>query len=82
MPEWLNVRKKQLEVMDIFNMQQVAWRELMRDCTGWVEIKRAYGAEAVQQSYRKLVGEGVSADTGLIWSLWDSSTPVAHPTKL
>ncbi|KAF9024262.1 hypothetical protein BDZ89DRAFT_1069231 [Hymenopellis radicata] len=82
MPEWLDVRRKQLSLMELFTTQQKAWKELMSDCQNWVEIERVYGADAVQKSYTRIALEGVAANKGLIWSLWDSSAPVAHVTKL
>ncbi|KIY65625.1 hypothetical protein CYLTODRAFT_492180 [Cylindrobasidium torrendii FP15055 ss-10] len=82
MPEWLNVRRRQLDVRDIFSMQQTAWMDLMDNCTEWVEVERVYGAEAVKDSYKSIVTNSVSAKKGLIWSLWDSNAPVAYPTKL
>lgn len=82
MPEWLDVRRKQLSLTELFTTQQKAWKELISDCQNWVEIERVYGADAVQKSYTKIANEGVAANKGLIWSLWDSSAPVAHVTKL
>lgn len=71
MPEWLIVRKTQLSVAQITQMQLVAWRDLMRDCRDWVKIERVYGGDAVLDAYDEVVKAG-SPDKGLIWSLWNA----------
>ena len=72
MPEWLDIRRHQIPVMEIFRLQNQAWKELMEDCIGWVELKREYGAVGVEKAYRKLSREGgLGPDKGLIWSMWD-----------
>ncbi|KAF8155594.1 hypothetical protein B0H34DRAFT_502730 [Crassisporium funariophilum] len=71
MPEWLNVRRHQLPVTEIFSRQNQAWKELMVDCTGWVELERMYGAAIVKSAYLRLAKEGLGPDKGLIWSMWD-----------
>ena len=78
MPEWLDIRKRQLSVQDIVKRQNQAWKELMQDCRRWVELERVYGAENVLQAYRKLVKDGVGPDKGLIWSLWDGEDGVGE----
>lgn len=72
MPEWLDVRRHQIPITDIFNRQNQAWKELMQDCPGWVQLERTYGAAAVQTTYQRLSIEGLGPDKGLIWSLWDA----------
>ncbi|KAK0480565.1 hypothetical protein IW261DRAFT_1363847 [Armillaria novae-zelandiae] len=81
-PEWLAVRRRQLTVEEIFTMQEVAWKELMRDCGGWVEIERVYGPDAVKTGYENIVKNGVGPSKGLVWSLWDSAVPVPNATSL
>ena len=74
MPEWLDIRRHQIPISEIFRRQNQAWKELMEDCTGWVELKRVYGAAGVENEYKKLSKEGLGPDKGLIWSLWDGDT--------
>ncbi|SJK98579.1 uncharacterized protein ARMOST_01847 [Armillaria ostoyae] len=81
-PEWLAVRRRQLRVEDIFKMQEIARKELMRDSGGWVEIERVYGPDAVKAEYEKIVKDGVGPSKGLVWSLWDSDVPVPNATSL
>lgn len=71
MPEWLAVRRGQLSINQITNMQAVAWRELMNDGRGWVRIERVYGGPAVLRTYRDVVQRGTDPTTGMIWCLWD-----------
>ncbi|TFK34429.1 hypothetical protein BDQ12DRAFT_656785 [Crucibulum laeve] len=71
MPEWLDVRKFQLSIKEIFRQQQEAWNELMTDCIGWVQLERVYGVDGVLQAYERLAKEGLGPDKGQIWSLWD-----------
>lgn len=71
MPEWLAVRRRQLSIKQITDMQAVAWRELMKDGRDWVRIERAYGGPAVEQAYRDVAQRGTDPTTGMIWSLWD-----------
>ncbi|KAK0458807.1 uncharacterized protein EV420DRAFT_1620517 [Desarmillaria tabescens] len=72
--KWLAVRRHELRVEEIFTMQEIAWKELMRDCGGWVEIERA--------AYEKIIKDGVRPSKGLVWSLWDSDMPVPNATRL
>ena len=74
MPEWLDIRRHQIPIVEIFRRQNQAWKELMEDCTGWVELKRVCGAAEVEKAYGKLSREGLGPDKGLIWSLWDGDT--------
>ena len=71
MPEWLDIRRHQIPILEIFRRQNQAWKELMEDCIGWVELKRVYGADEVEKAYRQLSKEGLGPEKGLIWSLWD-----------
>ena len=71
MPEWLAVRRRQLPIKQITDMQAVAWRELMQDGRDWVRIERVYGGPAVEQAYRDVAQRGMDPTTGMIWSLWD-----------
>jgi hypothetical protein len=74
MPEWLDIRRHQIPILEIFRRQNQAWKELLEDCTGWVELKRVYGAAGVEEAYRNLSRNGLGPDKGLIWSLWDGDT--------
>ncbi|KAG6908002.1 hypothetical protein DXG01_006537 [Tephrocybe rancida] len=71
MPEWLNVRKHQLPVSEIFARQNTAWAALMEDCKGWVRMERVYGGAAVKRAYEEVAQHGLGPDRGLVWSLWD-----------
>ncbi|KAF5314712.1 hypothetical protein D9611_007027 [Ephemerocybe angulata] len=71
MPEWLNVRKYQLSLAEIFSRQNDAWSKLMEDCLGWVQLERVYGPGKVRDDYARIAKDGLGPDKGLIWSLWD-----------
>ncbi|THU84260.1 hypothetical protein K435DRAFT_971258 [Dendrothele bispora CBS 962.96] len=76
-PEWLEIRRKQIPVQEIFEMQKKAWTELMRDCRAWVRTERVYNGvggtghgERVKEEYEKIEKEGMKPDMGMIWSMW------------
>ncbi|KIJ62131.1 hypothetical protein HYDPIDRAFT_169288 [Hydnomerulius pinastri MD-312] len=72
MPEWLAVRKKQLSVTEITQLQKDAWFALMRDCRTWnVTLCRVYGANSVKSAYDEVVRSGIPPDQGFIWSMWE-----------
>jgi len=71
MPEWLAVRRNQLSISQITEMQLRAWRDLMRDGQDWVKIKRVYGGPAVASAYKEMTTNGTDPMSGMIWSLWD-----------
>ncbi|KAF7335834.1 hypothetical protein MVEN_02239700 [Mycena venus] len=71
MVEWLNVRKHQLSLQEIFRRQKEAWAELMVDCVPWVRLEHVKGAEEVKKAYDNVATSGFSPDAGFIWSLWD-----------
>ena len=73
MPEWLEVRRRQLSPSEIAAKQNKAWKELMQDGAGWVKMERCYGVEGVQRAFEKLVQDGVGPEVGLIWNLWGES---------
>lgn len=75
MPEWLNTRKNQLPVAEIFKRQSKAWSQLMKDCPGWVQLERVYGADKVRDDFLRIAKEGLGPDKGLVWSLWDEPLP-------
>lgn len=77
MVEWLNVRKHQLSLKEIFDRQHQAWTELMTDCVKWVRLERIAGADAVKKAYDHIASAGFSPDVGFIWSLWDNEGTVA-----
>jgi hypothetical protein len=69
MVEWLNVRRHQISVQEIFSRQDQAWKELMRDCIGWVRLNHVY-ADGVKRAYVDTMKHGLGPDRGQIWSLW------------
>lgn len=71
MVEWLNIRRHQLPIDEIFTRQNQAWKELLADCADWVQLERVNGAVAVKSAYNRLAKEGLGPDKGLIWSMWD-----------
>ncbi|KAF8215236.1 hypothetical protein K438DRAFT_1562324 [Mycena galopus ATCC 62051] len=83
MVEWLNVRKHQLPLHEIFQRQKQAWAELMVDCVPWVRLEHVSGADEVKKAYDKIASSGFSPDVGFIWSLWDEKARVGDvKTKL
>ncbi|EIN05342.1 hypothetical protein PUNSTDRAFT_106993 [Punctularia strigosozonata HHB-11173 SS5] len=70
MPEWLTLRRRQLPTPTILSMQNKAWAELMQDGKGWVRIERTRG-ENVRRAYERVASNGVGAEVGEVWSLWD-----------
>lgn len=82
MPEWLNVRKHQLPISEIFQRQQTAWKNLLRDGANWVVLKPVYGAEKVRDAYVRLAKEGLGPEEGLIWSLWEEEGAGSAHAKL
>ncbi|KAJ7682851.1 hypothetical protein B0H17DRAFT_942560 [Mycena rosella] len=77
MVEWLNVRKHQLSLKEIFDRQHRAWADLMVDCVLWVRLERVSGADSVKRAYEKIASTGFSPDVGFIWSMWDDETAAA-----
>ena len=77
MPEWLDVRRHQIPITEIFSRQNQAWKDLMVDCTKWVELERVYGPAGVKEAYGRLAKEGLGPDKGLIWSLWDNEKKIS-----
>jgi len=75
MPEWLAIRRSQIPLQEIVQKQDVAWKDLMEDCVGWVELQRICGPAAVKAAYEKLVKEGLGPDKGYVWSLWNEDPP-------
>lgn len=76
MVEWLAVRVKQLSVKEIVGMQVNAWKRLLFDAKGWVEITRVYGGERVKAAYDSALKDGLRAEDGYVWSLWDEREDV------
>jgi hypothetical protein len=76
MVEWLAVRVKQLSVKEIVGMQIKAWKQLLVDAKGWVEITRVYGGEKVKAAYDSALKDGLRAEDGYVWSLWDEQAGV------
>lgn len=81
-PEWLEIRRKQIPLQEIFAMQKRAWEGLMRDCKGWVEMERVYDGSGltqthkIQQEYTKIAKEGMAPDKGMVWSMWGGEEDV------
>ncbi|KAJ6585606.1 hypothetical protein B0H19DRAFT_1110274 [Mycena capillaripes] len=82
MVEWLNVRKHQLSLHEIFRRQKEAWAELMVDCIPWVRLEHILGADKVKKAYDNIATSGFSPDVGFIWSLWDDKTVKNAAAKL
>ena len=76
MVEWLAVRVKQLSVKEIVGMQIKAWKRLIVDAKDWVEITRVYGGEKVKAAYDRALKDGLRAEDGYVWSLWDEQTGI------
>jgi len=76
MVEWLAVRVKQLSSKEIVEMQIKAWKRFLIDAKGWVEITRVYGGEKVKAAYDSALENGLRAEDGYVWSLWDEQTDV------
>lgn len=71
MPEWLVVRRRQLSVPQITNMQNEAWKRLMGDCKGWVKMEYTRGGEKVKEKFLATVNSQVGPDKGLVFSFWE-----------
>jgi hypothetical protein len=81
-PEWLDVRQHQIPLVEIFSRQNTAWKELIEEGKGWVQLERVYGAKRVQEAYVKLSKEGLGPDKGLIWSMWDEEPKTMLASRL
>ena len=81
MVEWLAVRVKQLSVKEIVGMQIKAWKRLLVDAKGWVEITRVYGGKKVKAAYDSALKSGLRAEDGYVWSMWDSQTDAIKATS-
>ena len=81
MVEWLAVRVKQLSVKEILGMQAKAWKQLLVDAGGWVEITRVHGGEKVKAAYDSALKDGLRAEDGYVWSLWDEQTGVTKSSS-
>jgi hypothetical protein len=75
MPEWLEIRRLQIPIQEVFRRQNKAWKEVMKDCTGWVQLQQVKGSAAVKRAYVKSIKEGLGPEKGFIWSLWDEDLP-------
>ena len=74
MVEWLAVRVKQLSVKEFVEMRTEAWKQLLVDAKGWVEITRVHGGEKVKAAYDTALESGLRAEDGYVWGLWDTQT--------
>ena len=81
MVEWLAVRVNQLSVKEIVGIQIKAWKQLLVDAKGWVEITRVYGGDRVKEAYDSALKDGLRAEDGYVWSLWDEQTSVKSSAK-
>lgn len=77
MVEWLDVRKHQISIAEIFSRQNLAWKQLMVDCVGWVKVDRVYGADNVKKAYEVVAKNGLGPAQGLVWSMWEGSDILA-----
>jgi len=75
MPEWLAIRKDQLSVSSITQMQKEAWTRLMSDCRTWgVSLRRICGPNQVKAAYEEIVKRGLAPEEAFIWSLWEETS--------
>lgn len=72
MPEWLDIRKHQLSLQEIFARQLSAWKGVMKDGKEWVHISRIHCGSIEAESLR-VAKDGFAPDQGMIWSLWDQA---------
>lgn len=83
MPEWLSIRKQQLSVSAITQMQKDAWTRLMADCGTWgVSLRRVCGPEQVKAAYEEIVRRGLAPEDAFVWSLWGESREYGSRAKL
>lgn len=83
MPEWLSIRKQQLSVSAITQMQKDAWTRLMADCGTWgVSLHRVCGPEQVKAAYGEIVRRGLAPEDAFVWSLWGESREYGSRVKL
>ncbi|KAF8319458.1 hypothetical protein DL93DRAFT_2053669 [Clavulina sp. PMI_390] len=69
MPEWLELRVKELGPKKIKEMQKTAWGDLMEDCPSWVGIKTYEGNDDVLGAYQRTVKGGIPPNEGQMFSL-------------
>jgi hypothetical protein len=83
MPEWLSIRKQQLSVSVITQMQKEAWTRLMSDCGTWgVSLRRVCGPDQVKAAYEEIVRCGLAPEDAFVWSLWGETREYGSRTKL
>ncbi|KAG2154153.1 uncharacterized protein EDB93DRAFT_1132941 [Suillus bovinus] len=83
MPEWLSIRKQQLSVSAIAQMQKEAWTMLMSDCGTWsVTLRRIYGPDQVKAAYEEIVRRGLVPEDAFVWSLWGETREYGLKVKL
>ncbi|KAG2143052.1 hypothetical protein DEU56DRAFT_854850 [Suillus clintonianus] len=83
MPEWLSVRKQQLSVSAITQMQKEAWTRLMSDCQTWgVSLRRVCGPSQVKAAYEEIVRRGLAPEDAFVWSLWGETAEIGSRAKL
>ncbi|KAG0706931.1 hypothetical protein DFH29DRAFT_995519 [Suillus ampliporus] len=74
MPEWLAIRKQQLSVSAITQMQKEAWTRLMTDCRTWgVSLRRVCGPNQVKAAYEEIARQGLAPEEAFVWSLWEET---------
>lgn len=83
MPEWLAIRKQQLSVSAITQMQKEAWTRLMSDCGTWgVSLRRVCGPDQVKDAYEEIVRRGLAPEDAFVWSLWGETREYGSRVKL
>ncbi|KAF5335699.1 hypothetical protein D9611_009590 [Ephemerocybe angulata] len=75
LPEWLQVRQRQMSMSGVMERQNVSWEEWMADCSRWVQLERVYGPGNVRDDYARIAKEGPGPTVGLVWSMWDGPSP-------
>jgi len=75
MPEWLAIRKQELSVSAIAQMQKASWTRFMSDCRTWsVSLRRVCGPIQVKGAYDEIVRKGLAPEEACIWSLMDETS--------
>ncbi|KAG1730806.1 uncharacterized protein EDB91DRAFT_1239013 [Suillus paluster] len=83
MPEWLAIRKQQLSVSAITQMQKEAWTKLMSGCRSWgVSLRRVCGPNQVKAAYEEIVKRGLAPGDAFVWSLWEETAETGSKAKL
>eukprot|EP01111_Echinosteliopsis_oligospora_P017412 TRINITY_DN7523_c0_g1_i1.p1 TRINITY_DN7523_c0_g1~~TRINITY_DN7523_c0_g1_i1.p1 ORF type:complete len:388 (-),score=99.03 TRINITY_DN7523_c0_g1_i1:50-1213(-) len=72
-PEWMKKRREISSVSDITKKMTRAWSWLMTDCNKWVKMRQVVGEEEVEKEYIEVAKGKMDPNTGLVFSMWQSS---------